>query len=125
MLISATVNFFVSKRLYKIAKKTDSIALEADALHLKTDIYTSLGVAVGLLFMWLTNWYFIDPIIAMGVAFLILKESYSLLQNAFAPLLDVSLSDDEIKIIYEVIETHALHFHGLKTRKSGQFRFAE
>ena len=125
MLISATINAFVSARLYKIAKETDSIALEADALHLKTDVYTSLGVAIGLLLMWITGWYILDAIIAMGVAILILKESYTLLKQAFAPLLDVSLSDDEIKIFNEVIEAHSLHFHGLKTRKSGQFRFAE
>jgi cation diffusion facilitator family transporter len=125
MLLSAIINALVSQRLYKIAKKSDSIALEADALHLKTDVYTSLGVAFGLLLMWLTHWYFLDSFIAMGVAILIIKESYSLLMNAVAPLLDVSLSDKEIEIINEVIDSHKLHFHGLKTRKSGKFRFAE
>ncbi|NVO10895.1 MAG: cation transporter [Bacteroidales bacterium] len=125
MVISAIVNTYVSRKLYKIAKKTDSIALEADALHLKTDVYTSLGVAIGLLLIWLTKWYILDPIIALCVALLILKESYSLLKNAFYPLLDISLSDDEIKIITEVIVDHKLQFHSLKTRKSGQFKFAE
>ena len=51
MAISATVNFFVSRKLYKVAKSMDSIALEADALHLKVDVYTSLGVAAGLFLM--------------------------------------------------------------------------
>ena len=49
MFISSFVNFIVSKKLYKVAKKEDSIALEADALHLKADVYTSLGVGIGLL----------------------------------------------------------------------------
>jgi cation diffusion facilitator family transporter len=134
MLISAIVNTLVSRQLYKVAKKTDSIALEADALHLKTDVYTSLGVASGLLIMWLadmglfgnnTHLHIIDPLIALGVAMLILKESYVLLTNAYAPLLDTSLSDEEIKTIKDVIASHSLSFHNLKTRKSGQFRFAD
>ncbi len=134
MLISATINTIVSRKLYKVAKKTDSIALEADALHLKTDVYASLGVALGLLIMWLADLnlfgknihlHIIDPLIALAVAMLILKESYVLLTNAYAPLLDESLSEEEIKTIKNVISSHSLNFHNLKTRKSGQFRFAD
>jgi cation diffusion facilitator family transporter len=125
MFISAAVNFYVSRRLYKVAKKTDSIALEADALHLKTDVYTSLGVSAGLLLIWITGYHFLDPIVAIGVALLILKESFVLLKNAFSPLLDASLSDNEIDVIISVIESKGLHYHDLKTRKSGQFRFAD
>lgn len=134
MLISASVNFLVSKKLLKVAKKTDSIALEADSIHLKTDVYTSLGVTAGLLIMWLADLdffgrnnhlHFVDPLIALGVAILILKESYMLLTSAYAPLLDTSLSDEEIKTISDVIASHSLSFHNLKTRKSGQFRFAD
>ena len=125
MGLSAIVNFFVSRRLYKVAKETDSIALEADALHLKTDVYTSIGVAVGLLLLWLTGWQFLDPAIAIAVAMLILKESYELLKNAYSPLMDVSLSDDEVKIFKEEMTLRGLPFHNLKTRKSGHFRFAD
>jgi cation diffusion facilitator family transporter len=134
MLISAGVNIFVSKRLYKVAKKTESIALEADALHLKTDVYTSLGVAFGLSIMWLADLnlfgknvhlHLLDPIIAIAVAMLIIKESYVLLKNAYAPLLDIALLENEIQIIREVIDAYHLNYHDLKTRKSGQFRFAE
>jgi cation diffusion facilitator family transporter len=63
MAVSGFINFLVSRRLYKVAKKTDSIALEADALHLKTDVYTSVGVAAGLLLIWITGWKFLDPIV--------------------------------------------------------------
>ena len=134
MFISAILNTFVSRKLYKVAKETDSIALEADALHLKTDVYTSIGVAIGLLIMWLADLklfganihlHIIDPLIALGVALLILKESYVLLTNAYSPLVDASLSSDEIIIIQNVIIAHSLNFHDLKTRKSGQFRFAD
>jgi cation diffusion facilitator family transporter len=125
MAISGLINFLVSRRLYKVAKETDSIALEADALHLKTDVYTSAGVAGGLLLIWITGWKFLDPIVAISVALLILKESYSLLKNAYSPLLDTSLSAGENKVIADVISHKGLSFHNLRSRKSGQYRFAD
>ncbi len=69
------INFLVSRRLYKVAKETDSIALEADALHLKTDVYTSLGVAIGLGLISITNLHILDPIIAIAVALIIVYEA--------------------------------------------------
>ena len=125
MAVSALINFMVSRKLYRVAKKTDSIALEADALHLKTDVYTSIGVAAGLLLIWITGWKFLDPIVAISVALLILKESYSLLKNAYSPLLDTSLSTEENNVIGDVITQKGLSFHDLRSRKSGQYRFAD
>jgi len=125
MAVSAVVNILVSRKLYKVAKKTDSIALEADALHLKTDVYTSLGVAVGLLLLWITGWHLLDPLVAIAVALLILWESYKLMKNAFSPLVDTSLSAEENQIIREEISRRGFSFHKLRTRKSGSFRFAE
>jgi len=125
MAVSAVVNILVSRKLYKVAKKTDSIALEADALHLKTDVYTSLGVAVGLLLLWITGWHLLDPLVAIAVALLILWESYKLMKNAFSPLVDTSLSTEENQIIREEISRRGFSFHKLRTRKSGSFRFAE
>jgi cation diffusion facilitator family transporter len=125
MAVSAIVNFFVSRRLYKVAKKTDSIALEADALHLKTDVYTSVGVAVGLFLLWITKWHILDPLVAIAVALLILRESYRLMRNAFSPLVDTALSAEETQIITEEISKRGFAFHNLRTRKSGHSRFAE
>jgi len=92
---------------------------------LKTDVYTSLGVAAGLLLIWITGWKFLDPIVAISVAMLILRESYSLLRNAYSPLLDTSLSTEENKVISDVITHKGLSFHDLRSRKSGQYRFAD
>lgn len=128
MFISAGVNFIVSKKLYKVAKEEDSIALEADALHLKADVYTSLGVGFGLLLIWITKLSFLDPIVAILVAIFILKEAYNLLKAAFAPLLDVSLSEEEIGIINNAIANHNsiyCNFHDLKTRKSGSTKYID
>jgi cation diffusion facilitator family transporter len=125
MAVSAVVNTLVSRKLYQVAKKTESIALEADALHLKTDVYTSAGVAVGLLLIWITGWHFLDPIVAIIVALLIIKESFMLLRNAYSPLLDASLSEDETSIIIGAITRRGLTFHNLRTRKSGHYRFVD
>jgi cation diffusion facilitator family transporter len=125
MAISSIVNFLVSRKLYKVAKETDSIALEADALHLKTDVYTSVGVAVGLFLLWLTGWHFLDPAVAIIVALMILKESFNLIRNAYSPLVDASLSSEENLIIMEEISKRNLSFHNLRTRKSGKYRFAD
>lgn len=125
MLISAIINFLVSKQLYKTAKKTNSIALEADALHLKADVYTSIGVAFGLFLIWLTNYRILDSIIAILVAIFILWESFQLLKKAFNPLLDVAIDESDITQIKQYFENKNLSIHDLKTRISGKYKFAE
>jgi len=111
MGISAIVNLFVSRKLYKVAKETDSLALEADALHLKTDVYTSLGVALGLFLIWI-----LDHLDIKGINGRFggghtgcpadIYESFSLLKKAFYPLLDTALPDEDVVIIKESIQQH-------------------
>lgn len=125
MFVSAIINFFVSQNLYKVARRTESIALEADALHLKTDVYTSLGVAIGLLLIYISGIQIIDPIAAILVACLILKESYNLLKRAYSPLLDEAISNDELMDIEASIKKSNYPFHDLKSRQSGNMRFIE
>ncbi|WP_419742180.1 cation diffusion facilitator family transporter [Paraclostridium dentum] len=125
MIISALVNFFVSKELYKVAKEEDSMALEADALHLKTDIYTSLGVAIGILLIQITGILMLDSIVAILVALLIIKEAWELSKNAFENLIDVRLSEGEELEIKSIIKSHDnefIDYHKLKTRKSGNIK---
>jgi cation diffusion facilitator family transporter len=135
MMVSAGVNIFVSTRLYKVAKEADSVALEADALHLRTDVYTSFGVAAGLGIYWIVrylnpelNIYWIDPLCAIIVAFLIIKAAYDLTKKSVEGLLDVSLPEEEIEIIKEIINEHRpqiISYHDFRTRKSGADRFVE
>jgi cation diffusion facilitator family transporter len=105
MGISAVVNAFVSAKLYNVAKEEDSVALEADALHLKTDVYTSMGVAFGLVLIKITGIAVLDHIVAILVALLIIKEAWHLCQTAFSPLLDAGLTADEENRIREVIDS--------------------
>jgi len=125
MAISAVVNTFVSRRLYKVARETDSVALEADALHLKTDVITSAGVAIGLALMWITGWHILDPIIAMLVAMLIIFESWMLLRKAFSPLLDTALTPKELEKLEGILGEMEVKYHGLRTRAAGHQRFVE
>ncbi|MBN2746947.1 MAG: cation transporter [Bacteroidales bacterium] len=123
MAVSAAVNFFVSRRLYKVAQETDSVALEADALHLKTDVYTSIGVSLGLVIIYFTSWYILDAIIAIAVALLIIYEAFLMLKKSFDPLLDTSLPEKQSESIREMIKIHLpseCSCTSLKTRKSGQ-----
>lgn len=125
MAFSGGVNYIVSNMLMRTAKATDSVALEADAWHLRTDVYTSLGVATGLLLLLVTRFQFLDPLIAIAVALLIIKASFDLTKKAFLPLIDTSLPSEEEEIIKEIIDDYAskyISFHKLRTRKAGSER---
>ena len=125
MLISAIVNTYVSRRLYKVARATSSVALEADALHLKTDIFTSLGVAVGLGLIMATGINWLDPVIAILVALFIIRESYFLLTKAFTPLLDTAWSSNEIEELEKKLNRLDVSYHDLRTRVAGNYRFVD
>jgi cation diffusion facilitator family transporter len=125
MFLSAVINTFVSRRLYKIARETKSIALEADALHLKTDVYTSLGVAIGLGLILVTGIKWLDPVIALLVACLIIYESFVLLKKAFFPLLDSSWTDDDIELLRKKLDQMKVNYHDLRTRTAGNYRFID
>jgi cation diffusion facilitator family transporter len=125
MLFSAIVNTIVSRRLYKVARSTNSVALEADALHLKTDIFTSLGVAIGLGLIMVTGINWLDPVIAILVAMFIIKEAYHLLRRAFTPLLDTAWSDSEIDELEKTLNLLGVSYHNLRTRVAGNYRFVD
>jgi cation diffusion facilitator family transporter len=122
MFAAALVNFLVSRTLYRVAKEEDSMALEADALHLKTDVYTSLGVGIGIVLIKATGILILDPVVAILVALLIIKEAWELTSSGFNFLMDARLSEKEEEEIMEIIDSHRdkfVDFHKLKTRKSG------
>ena len=127
MLVSGIVNIVVSRVLYRVARQEQSIALEADALHLKTDVYSSVGVAGGLLLIVVLTRAFhvqwaasLDPLVAMGIALLILVEAAKMLRKAFSPLLDASISAEELAVIESSVARHAhAKPHSMRTRRAG------
>jgi cation diffusion facilitator family transporter len=125
MAVSALANYLVSRHLLNVALKTDSVALEADAMHLRTDVYTSIGVLGGLAAIKLTGIAMLDPVIAIVVALMIIKAAWDLTNTAFFHILDVKLPDDEEALIHEVMnryEGRFIEYHKLRTRKSGHAR---
>jgi cation diffusion facilitator family transporter len=125
MLVSALVNTIVAKKLYKVANETNSVALEADALHLKTDVYTSLGVAAGLGLIIITGINWLDPVVAILVALFIIRESYSLMKKAFTPLLDTAWAEEEISELRNTLNGLEVNYHDLRTRVAGNYRFVD
>ena len=125
MGVSVVANTVVSRMLFNVARRTDSVALEADAYHLTTDIATSVGVFVGLVVVKITGFAFLDPIIALFVAGLIVKAAWDITRKSFVDLLDRSLPDDERAVIESVLNEHAdlvVGFHRVRTRKAGADR---
>lgn len=128
MLLSAGVNWYVSSRLMRAAKETESIALESDAWHLRTDVYTSLAVLAGLVAIRLTGLVVLDAVFALGVAGIIMKAAYDLTRRAFSDLTDHALPPEEEERIRQIICDHAsdvVDFHALRTRRSGPERFID
>jgi cation diffusion facilitator family transporter len=121
MLISAIANVAISRWLFRVAKQTDSVALEADAQHLSVDVHTSLGVMVGLLLIQLTGIHALDPIIGLVVAAVISKVAYDLVRKAAAPLIDVGLPEDELDRLSDILcsDSRIMAYHKLRTRKAG------
>lgn len=135
MLFSALVNTYVSARLFRVGGETESIALQADAHHLRTDVYTSIGVTLGLALIWAgkrlapgLNLYWIDPAAAIIVALLISRTAYRLTLESTRDLMDVTLPKSEQEWIEDCVRKlspKAKGFHHLRTRKSGSRRFIQ
>jgi cation diffusion facilitator family transporter len=128
MALSAVVNWFVSRYLFRVAGETDSVALEADAWHLRADVYTSLGVLVGLGLIFFTKLTILDSVAAIAVAVLIIKSSVDLTKSAAADLFDTRLPREDEEIIKKVLSGYqegCVDFHRLRSRKSGSMRFID
>lgn len=127
MTFAVVANLLVSKYLFYVAKKTDSISLYADGEHLRTDVYSSLGVLIGLVIIKLTGLVVLDSVIAIFVALIIMKTGFTISKKAMNNLLDGALPKEDIEIIENVIKSHSQikGFKNLRARKSGHNREVE
>lgn len=127
-LVASAINFGVSRIMLRVAHQEDSIALEADANHLMTDVYTSIGVVAGVGLVALTGWQLLDPIIAIAVAIQIIVMGIRLLRRSMQGLMDTTLPQGEVAVITEAIVRASgteTPYHALRTRKSGSRRFVD
>ncbi|SFL83074.1 cation diffusion facilitator family transporter [Pelosinus propionicus] len=127
MIISIAINYWVSERLFTVAKQTGSHALEADGLHLRADIWTSVGVLVGLVVIHVTGLAWLDPVIAIIVAGIVFKAGYGMTKKSLYELTDISLPAHEEQLIVDIIKSHkeVISFHQLRTRRSGSWRLID
>jgi cation diffusion facilitator family transporter len=122
MAASALINFLVSAQLLAAARRTGSVAVEADGHHLRTDVWTSLGVLAGIGLIRLTGVHILDPLAAFVVAALILVTAWRITRKACRDLLDRRLPPEEERRIAEIVEDghpHWLDYHKLRTRRAG------
>jgi len=128
-LLAAAMNFAAARIMLKVGREHDSITIEADAKHLMTDVWTSAGVLGGLLVvMFMPQWHFLDPLIAVAVALHIILTGIGLLRRTVEGLMDTALSREEIGETVQIILSQlppGASYHDLRTRKAGPRRFME
>jgi cation diffusion facilitator family transporter len=121
------VNFGVARLLLRAGRQYHSIALEADARHLLTDVWTSVGVILGVVLVAWTGWLRLDPLIALVVAGNILWTGVKLMRRSVAGLLDPAIPEEEraeiTRIFTEYSRRYGVSFHALRTRHAGARRF--
>jgi cation diffusion facilitator family transporter len=123
---ASLINYGVARRLYQAGRHYRSIALEADARHLMTDVWTSAGVIAGVAGVWVTGWARLDPLIALAVAANIVWSGYRLMQRSIHGLLDRALPPDRMRALEGALERHrarGIDFHALRTRQAGARSF--
>lgn len=125
-VVASIINLVTARILMKVGRQHNSITLEADAHHLMTDVWTSVGVIAGVGLVWLSGWLWLDPIIALIVAANIIWTGWQLMQRSAAGLMDVSLTADQLEQVEGVLAGYRLQgldFHALRTRQAGSRAF--
>lgn len=132
-VVSSALNGLLAWVMFRAAKEHRSIALEADAKHLVTDVWTSVGVVLGIALVHFTGWLWLDPVVAMGVAANILKEGFHLMWRSSQGLMDEALEPEVMATIQQTLDGFAsaegeasiIRFDHVSTRKAGQRRFVD
>lgn len=124
MALAVIMNTIVSYLLFKVAKESNSVSLYADGEHLRTDIYSSLGVLAALVLIKITGYTILDPVIAIMIAGFIYKAGYAISKKSFMKLLDHSLPENELSAIKDIIrefseEEVSLKKNGIRARQTG------
>ena len=127
-VVSSVLNGALAWVMFRAAKEHRSIALEADARHLVTDVWTSVGVVLGIGAVFFTGWLWLDPVVAIGVALNILREGFHLIWRSSQGLMDEAVEPEVLADIHNALAEFAhptIRFDHLTTRRSGQRRFVD
>lgn len=127
-VVASLVNLFTARILLAAGRKHRSVTLEADAHHLMTDVWTSVGVIGGVGAVALTGWYWLDPALALLVAANIVWTGWKLLRRSTTGLMDVALPAEDHALVLAILARYrenGVDFHALRTRESGARRFVD
>jgi cation diffusion facilitator family transporter len=125
-VLASGLNFAVARVLLRAGREHESATLEADAQHLLSDVWTSVGVVLGIGAVAVTGWHVLDPIVAIVVALQIARTGIRLTRSSLSGLMDTALpasEEDAITAILGRYETDGVHYHALRTRRAGARRF--
>jgi len=125
-VMASMVNLAVAVLLLRVGKKHNSITLEANARHLLTDVWTSLGVLMGVGLVALTHWLWLDPVVALLVAVHIVWTGVGIVRRSIAGLMDIALSAEDLAAVRHVLQTYeqaGIQFHALRSRQAGARKF--
>lgn len=125
-VLASVGNGLTALVLLRVGRQHGSLTLTANAHHLLTDVWTSVGVIVGVLAVKLTGWQWLDPVLALLVALHIVRTGVRLLQTAVNGLMDTSLPAEEVNQVRAVLDGYCsdeVQYHALRTRQSGANRF--
>lgn len=127
MILSMIITIFLVMFLNKIAKKTNSMVIKADALHYKTDVYSNAAVLISLLLVNFTGYEIIDVIVGGAIALFIIYSAYELIHDGILVLLDRAVDDEIVLGIEKIIRNNdrVNTYHLLKTREAGHQTFVE
>ena len=127
-VLSSALNGGLAWAMMRKARELGSVALEADARHLVTDVWTSAGVIAGLFGVMLTGWLWLDPLVALAVALNVLREGGHLVQRATSGLMDEALDAESLAAIDAALASfrqRTIRFDHLASRSAGQRRFVD
>lgn len=125
-VVASVINLLAARALLKAGRAYNSITLEADAKHLMTDVWTSVGVILGVGMVWVTGWLWLDPVLALLVAANIVWTGWQLLQRSASGLMDEAIPKEQIAVVEVVLENYrrqGLSFHAIRTRQAGRQAF--
>ena len=128
MVISIIASYFLSRHLRRVAKATESTAIDASAQNISADVYSAAGVLLGLLAVLITGWEILDPIVALVMVGFVLKAGYETATRAFRELTDYSLPKEDMAILNSCIQEHfteLVSYHAVRSRRAGSERFVE
>ena len=127
-VLASLINLVLARAMLRVARRHESVVLEADGQHLMTDVWTTVGVIAALILATVTEWHWVDPVVGLLIAANIVRIGFRLLRSSFDGLMDRAIPADEEHQIRQAIAEHIpprVTYHALRTRRAGSLRIVD